>query len=349
MPIEMKVYSSATLHTFGVAVLEAMGAPRDEAMLVSDALLHGALHGHPGQGQGYNKLPRFWREIRGGAYRPGSPLESVAAGATWVLLEGHNGLGPVVAAKAMDRAIALASEHGVGQVWVRGSNHLSSCGFHALRAVEAGFIGICVTNAGPELAPWGGTTPVLGTNPWAIAVPTRGEFPLLLDIALTQSGKGMIRWFQREGRPIPRNWAYAPDGRETDDAALALQGPLVPIGEFKGVGLSFMTDILIGVLIGAGYGVHTYADPTRRNVGHFLMAVDPERFVGRDAFYDRLDDLMHQVWSTRRRPGVDAVYVPGELEYRRAQERQRNGIPVDVAVVEELRDLAKELRVECPL
>ncbi|MEX2355977.1 MAG: Ldh family oxidoreductase [Thermaerobacterales bacterium] len=349
MGIRLERFRPDMLHDFSRRLLVAMKVPDDEARIYSDALLHGSLHGHPGQGQGFGKMSRIRREIDSGAYRPGAPVDVLAASPGWALWEGNNGLGPVVAARAMDQAIAFAGEHGVGQVWVRGSNHLSSCGFHALRAAAAGIIGICMTNAGPELAPWGGVTPVLGTNPWSIAVPSPGSFPLMLDIALTQSGKGMVRWHQREGLPIPANWAYAPDGSETDDPELALQGPLVPIGEYKGVGLSFMTDVLCGVLTGAGFGTDTYADPKRRNVGHFVMAVDPDRFVGAEAFGERLAAFCRQVKASERKAGTTEIYVPGELDYRRAEKRRRDGIEIEADTVAALRELAAELNVDCPL
>ncbi len=347
--LETRRYRAEDLHQFGRQLVMAMGATEEEAQIISDALLHGSLHGHPGQGQGYNKMPRMWQRIRAGAIRPGADMIEVGAGPGWALLDAAGASGIVAAARAMDRAIEIAEEAGVGSVFVRKSNHLGASGFHALRAAKREMIGICMTNAGAEMAPWGGITPVLGTNPWGIAVPSTGEFPLLLDIALTQSGKGMVRWHQRDGLPIPTNWAYAPDGTETDDPELALQGPLVPMGEHKGVGLSFMTDVLTGVLTGAAYGKDTYADPANQNVGHFVMAIDPDRFIGRDAFYRRLADFCDQVKSSETREGVEEVFLPGELDHRNRSERLANGVPVDLETVDALRELAEELGVTFPL
>ncbi len=349
--MDMKVYryQADELREFGEQLIVAMGGTAEEAELVSDALLHGSLHGHPGQGQGYNKLPRLWSRIQGGAVNPGAECEEIFRGPGWALLDAHGGLGIVAAARAMDRAIEFALEGGVGSTFVRGSNHLSASGYHALRAAKREMIGICMTNAGAEMAPWGGITPVLGTNPWGIAVPSRGEFPLLLDIALTQSGKGMVRWNQRAGLPIPTNWAYAPDGTETTDPDLAMQGPLVPMGEHKGVGLSFMTDVLTGVLTGAAFGKDTYTDPKNHNVGHFMMAIDPERFLGRDEFYRRLADFCEQVKSSETKDGVEEVFLPGELDHLNRSARLRDGIPMDEDTVTSLKRLSDELGVDCPL
>ncbi len=345
---EIARYDAELLFDFGKRLLQAMGANAEEAWLVSDALLHGSLHGHPGQGQGYNKLPRMWQRVQASTIRPGAHTEQVTSGPGWAMIDAQGAFGIVAAARAMDQAIVLAEEVGVGSVFVRGSNHLGASGYHALRAANREMIGLCMTNAGAEMAPWGGITPVLGTNPWGIAVPSTGEFPLLLDIALTQSGKGMVRWNQQAGLPIPKNWAYAPDGSETDDPELAMKGPLVPMGEHKGVGLSFMTDVLTGVLTGAAYGKDTYADPAYQNVGHFMMAIDPDRFVGREAFYRRLEDLCAQVKSSETKAGVEEVFLPGELDYRNRTERLRNGVPVTGEMREDLLALAEELEVHCP-
>ncbi len=349
MVLEIQRYPADRLHDFGRRAVKAMGATDEEALIVSDALLHGSLHGHPGQGQGYNKLPRMWRRVKAGSIKPGAKLEEITSGSNWVLLEGNNGFGPVVARGTMNRAIEFAKKDGIGLGFVRGSNHLTSSGFHAMHAANQDLFGLCMTNAGPELAPWGGTTPVLGTNPWGIAVPTNGDFPLLLDIALTQSGKGMVRWYMREGQQIPTNWAYAPDGTATDDPELAMQGPLVPMGEYKGVGLSLMTDVLCGVLIGAAFGKDTFSDPKRHNVGHFMLAIDPDSFLGKQEFFQRLADLAKQFKSSDRMAGVDDVYLPGEIDYKRKMERLEKGIPVDSEVAGSLVALADELEVEFTL
>ena len=139
-------------------------------------------------------------------------------------------------------------------------------------------IGICLTNAGPEMAPWGGITPIIGTNPWGLGAPTGLGFPLVLDMALSMSGKGMVRWHQREGLPVPTNWAYNAQGQETTDPTAAMDGPLVPMGMFKGTGLSIFTDVLCGVMTGAAFGGALYREPDNHDVGHMLVAIDIERF-----------------------------------------------------------------------
>ncbi len=261
------------------AILLAFGATPEEAALQAEARLQGQLRGHPGQGQGMRGIARYCAMLENGGIVPNAPFEILTETAAVALVDGHKGFGQVIAARAMDLAIAKAREVGVGLVGVRHSNHLGITAFHAMRAAAQNMIGICMTNAGPEMAPWGGITPTIGTNPWGIAAPTNLGFPLVLDMALSMSGKGMVRWYQREGKKIPTDWAYDKDGNLTDDPALAMEGPLVPMGAFKGTGLSIMTDVLTGVLMGAAFGLTPYKDPANHDVGHTLIAIDISRFM----------------------------------------------------------------------
>ena len=214
-----------------------------------------------------------------------------------------------------------------------------------MRAASQNMIGICMTNAGPEMAPWGGITPTIGTNPWGIAAPTNLGFPLVLDMALSMSGKGMVRWHQREGKPIPTDWAYDINGNPTDDPALAMDGPLVPMGAFKGTGLSIMTDVLTGILMGASFGLTPYKDPANHDVAHTLIAVDIARFMPLETYLERMDAFCAELRASALAPGFTEILLPGELEHRRATQRARDGIDLDAETLDTLRDLAARANV----
>ncbi|HRL10595.1 MAG TPA: Ldh family oxidoreductase, partial [Aggregatilineales bacterium] len=204
------------------------------------------------------------------------------------------------------------------------------------------------TNAGPELAPWGAASGVVGTNPWGISAPTGGAFPVSLDIALTTAGKGMMRWFEREGKKMPLDWAMTPEGEYTDDPSTAMTGALLGIGQYKGYGLSFMTDVLTGVISGGGFGTTPYSDPLKLDVSHTLIAVDIAWFMPVDEFKRRMDEFIQMCKSAKKRPGVDEILVPGEQEYRREQQFRQTGALLDAAVYERLRELAGELGIAFP-
>ena len=125
---------------------------------------------------------------------------------------------------------------------------------------------------------------------------------------------------------MPTDWAFDVDGNLTDDPDRAMQGPLVPIGAFKGTGLSIMTDILCGVLTGAAFGLTPYRDPSNHDVGHMLIAIDIERFLPYDDYLERIDRFCAELKASALAPGFDEILLPGELEHRRATERlaQRN-------------------------
>jgi LDH2 family malate/lactate/ureidoglycolate dehydrogenase len=259
------------------------------------------------------------------------------------LMDAHNGLGSVAAAKAMRLAIQKAKVCGIGTVIVRNSTHFGSSAVHACAAADADCLGVAFTNAGPEMAPWGAREGAVGTNPWGIAAPTGLGFPAVLDIALTTAGKGMMQWHAREKKPMPLDWALTPDGHETDDPQAAMAGALLGIGQYKGSGLAFMTDVLTGVIGGGGYGLMPYADQAKLDVSHTLIAIDIAWFMPVDEFRQRMDDFAHMVKSRARRPGVAEVLIPGEQEARRVAKKSAAGVPLDHEVLADLQALGREL------
>ncbi len=348
MAITMVTVPVDQLEDFTYRAYLAMGVPEEEARLCTNGLIQSELRCLPGQGQGVRRLPNYHERIKNGLVRVDAPFEVVKETPALALVDAHNGLGSVVGQRAMSLAVEKAKVSGIGTVVVGHSTHYGSSAVHARLALERDCIGIAMTNAGPEMAPWGGATAVVGTNPWSIAAPTGGDFPVVMDIALTTAGKGMMRWFVREGLSMPRDWALTPDGLETDDPAAAMQGALLGIGRHKGVGLSMMTDVITGVLSGGAFGLSLYSDPARLDVAHTFIAIDIEWFMPVREFKTRMDAFVAEIKSSKLRPGFDEILVPGEPEYRSEQEYQRNGAQVDSAVMEDLADLARELQLDFP-
>lgn len=336
------------LEQFTLSVFRALGVPDDEAQMCANALMQSELHCLPGQGQGVRRLPAYRERISKGYILPGAPFEIVKESPALALIDGHNGLGSPIAQKSMRVAIDKAKISGIGTAVVRNSTHFGSAAVPARLALEQDCIGIAMTNAGPEMAPWGAASGVVGTNPWGIVAPTGGDFPVVLDIALTTAGKGMMRWYLREGKPMPLDWALTPDGEETDDPAAAMMGALLGIGGHKGYGLSMMTDVLTGILGGAGYGLMPYANPAKQDVSHMMIALDIAWFMPVDEFKARMDAFIADIKAAKRRPGVDEILVPGELDYRREQEFRRSGALLDAEVFDELAALAQDLNIPFP-
>ncbi|MHC4925104.1 MAG: Ldh family oxidoreductase [Planctomycetota bacterium] len=341
----MTAVTRESLEAFVIEALRTMGLPEEEAEIFGGALVFSELRFHPGHGQGVKKLRKYQERFAEGLIDPAAPWDVVKESPALALIDAHNGIGTVAATRAMRLAVRKAKVCGVGQAVVRNSTHFGSSAVHACIAEEAGCIGIALTNAGPEMAPWGGCEGAVGTNPWGIAVPTGLGFPAVLDIALTTAGKGMMKWHAAEGLPMPLDWALTPEGEETEDPEAAMAGALLGIGRYKGYGLAFMTDVLTGVIGGGGYGLTPYADPAKWDVSHTLIAIDVEWFMPLDEFRRRMDDFAAMMKSRALRPGFTEILVPGEQEARRVARKSEVGVPLEDPVLDDLRALGRELGV----
>lgn len=347
--IPMTNVTRDSLQSFMEEGFRTLGLPDDDARIFADALIFSELRFHPGHGQGVKRLRRYHERISQGLVDPKTRLEVIKESPALALLDAHNGIGTVAAARAMTMAIAKAKVCGIGQVIVRNSTHYGSSAVHAVQAANAGCIGTSYTNAGPEMAPWGGREGAVGTNPWGIAAPTDMGFPVVMDIALTTAGKGMMQWQARSGQPMPLDWALTPDGLETDDPNAAMAGALLGIGQYKGYGLAFMTDVLTGVVGGGGYGLTPYKDPAKLDVSHSLTAVDIEWFMPLPEFHARMADFAQMVKSRALRPGFSEILLPGEQEARRVTRKSANGVPLEDVALADLRALAKEIGIKAEI
>ena len=328
----------------------AMGLSQEEAQFCTNGLMQSELHCLPGQGQGVGRLTGYYDRIQKGLYQPGTEIEIVKESPALALVDAHMAMGSVVGQRSMKLAIDKAKVSGIGTVVVHNSTHFGSSGVHARLAVDHDCIGIAMTNAGPEMAPWGGRSPRVGTNPWGIAAPTGGDFPVVLDIALTTAGKGMMRWFEREGRKMPLDWALTPDGHETDDPTAAMAGALLGIGQYKGYGLSMLTDVLTGVLSGGGFGLAPFQDRSlaKLDVSHTFIAIDIGWFMPIDEFKARMDAFIAEIKTSELRPGFDEILVPGEIDYQREQEYRQDGAKLDAQAFDHLQELAAKLDIDFP-
>jgi LDH2 family malate/lactate/ureidoglycolate dehydrogenase len=207
---------------------------------------------------------------------------------------------------------------------------------------------MAMTNTEPFVIPFGGSAPALGTNPIALAAPTTdGVFDL--DLATSQVAVNRIFNARDEGRAIPLGWGVDERGEPTTDAAAVRSA--VPLGGYKGYALAVLVEILCGVLPGAGVreGVGAlYGDGERQNTGHFHLALDPERTVGRERFAAVLGAMLDELRASPVAPGFDEVLAPGDPEARARVERERSGVPIEPALWARLRELSAEMGVSEP-
>jgi LDH2 family malate/lactate/ureidoglycolate dehydrogenase len=238
-------------------------------------------------------------------------------------------------------------------VSVKNSNHFGASAFYAIQAVERGMIGFAATNAGPTMAPTGGREGRLGNNAFAVAVPAGNRPPLVLDMATGAVAWGKIFVAQQEKRKIPKTWALDKTGVPTDDPnAAAHQGLIQPFGGYKGYGLSLLIDILTGVLSGGGFSTHVrtlYQQlETPSQVAHTCAALRIDAFMPLAEFHQRMDEIIGLMRSCPTAPGVERIFVPGEIEYETERRRKTEGIPVNAELQKELTTLGAELGVTPP-
>lgn len=344
-------FSLDELRAFAGAIFERVGVAPEDAALVADSLVVADAWGHASHG--LLRLPWYVSRIRNGVIDPLSPAETVHAAGAIAVVDGRDGVGQVLAGRAMRQAVALAREHGVGAVAVRNSNHFGTAAYFTRMAADAGAIGILLTNASPAMAPWGGRErKVVGTNPWSIAAPAGGRGVAVLDIANTAVARGKVYEARQRGLPIPEGWALNAAGEPTTDPLEAIAGLISPMAGHKGYVIAFMVDALAGVLTGSGFGsrVRGPFEPDRRSrCGHLAIALDVASFSDLDSFSARMGAWIDEVKSVPTAAGVEEVFFPGELENRALARAEREGVDLPQQTVDELREVASALSVELTL
>jgi LDH2 family malate/lactate/ureidoglycolate dehydrogenase len=249
----------------------------------------------------------------------------------------------------MRTAIERAKNVGVAYAALGGSNHCGAMDWYTLMAVEAGMIGLAGTNAIPTMAPWGGLDPIVGINPLSIALPAEKHPPFVLDFAFGATAHGKMRVYHQKGMPLPDGWAFDVDGNPTNDAAKGLVGLIQPIGQHKGVALGMAVGMLSSLLSGAGYGTESGTMKTGAVVGKdgaFFSAINIAAFQDLGDFRRRVDTIIDQLHNSRRRPGVERLMVPGEIEHDIETAYRRDGIVLAGTTVDDIARAAAKLNVD---
>ena len=331
------------------AILEKVGVPPSEAQILADTLVEADLRGV--HSHGVMRLPIYVRRIRAGVVSPEARTTVTANGPAFAQIDAHNSLGQIASVRGMDLAVEKARATGVGVVGVAHSTHFGAAAYYAMRALAHRMIGIAITNTLPLMPPVGGAARVVGNNPIAYAIPAGRERPIVLDIATSVVAAGKLQRAKGRGERIPLGWGVDRNGVPTNRPEEVLDGGmLLPVGGHKGFGLAMVFDLLCGPLTGAGWftgvtGLALPEYPKPQNTGHLFAALDVGQFRPVDAFLTEVDQAIAAVHAAPRAPGVERIYVPGEIEFETAEARRRDGIPLDPHVLASLNELARELSV----
>lgn len=341
------------LERFMADAFVAIGVPEPDARVCADVLVTADKRGIDSHGVGRFKPFYYDRIVKDRVQQPVTRFEVVRDVLGTAVVDGHHGMGMVVARRCMEMAIAKARQHGLGMVVARNSTHYGMAGYYAMMACEAGMIGITGTNARPSIAPTFGVENMLGTNPLVFGFPTDEPFPFVNDYATSITQRGKIEQYEREGKPLPPGWVIDREGRTQTDARHVLRAlvegtaALTPIGGlgedgggYKGYGFATVVEVLSAALQQGAF-LHALSGfeeglkvPYR--LGHFFMAVNVECFGEVPAFRKTTGDILRALRASRKAPGQDRIYTCGEKEYLAWLDRRDKGAPVDPILQKQL-------------
>ena len=279
---------------------------------------------------GLNRLPSYLKRVRNGVLSATATPTITQVTPCVAQIDAHNAFGFVAAHIGMDFAISMAKTMGIGMVSIKHSNHFGMSAWIVQQAIDADMMSLVFTNSSPAMPTWGGREKMLGVSPIACGAPAGKEPPFILDMAPSVAARGKVYKALRRGEKIPEGWALDKDGRPTQEPKEALDGGvMLPMGGPKGSGLAVMMDVFSGVLSGSAFAGEVTGpyDPSKKgDVGHFLVAIKPDLFMGLDEFKERMDYLYKRTVSCEKMEGVDRIYFPGEIEQLTRVKRLKDGI-----------------------
>lgn len=351
-----RVIDAGALRACMERIFEKEGFSSEDARAIADVLMQADLFGI--ESHGAQRLMYYYRNIRSGSVNVSAKPEVLRETPVSALIDGHFGMGALVAQFAMRMAIEKAKQSGVGMAVVRNSSHYGIAGYYTLMAEREGLAAFSMTNTGPIMVPTFGREMMLGTNPMAFCMPA-DPVPFWFDASTTVVTLGKVEVCQKRGRPMPQGWTIGPDGAPCTDASrmnasilAGERGGILPLGGegethggHKGYGLGIMVEALTGVLaqgmtspqMCGAHGDHTC---------HFLLAFDPAMFGDPADIRARMSAYLAALRASEKMPGCARIYTPGEKAFEAMARRLREGVPVEENTLAEVRQIAGELGVE---
>jgi LDH2 family malate/lactate/ureidoglycolate dehydrogenase len=325
----------------------AAGVPTGAANTVAAGLVEADLEGLTSHGVMLTDM--YLERLQKGSVSTASSATIVSDRQGAAVLDAGHALGQLTGQQAMAIAVEKATQFAAGIVAVRHGFHFGAAGRYAQQAAGSGCIGIAMCNTRPLMPAPGGAERVVGNNPLAIAVPAVGEIPIVLDMATSEAAMGKIRMAEKAKAAIPPTWAVTAQGEPTTDPKEAIAGMLLPSGGAKGFGLSFLIDLLCGLLSQGAFGAAVrplYGDlSVPYDCSHLFIAIDVAHFCDPDWFRKQAAAAAERVRSGQRAPGVEQLFTPGEPEWRKRQ-RAAGQVKLDAPVIAMLKRFAGDLGVD---
>ena len=332
-----------------VDAMAKVSVPKDDAARIAELMLEADLVG--ADAHGVFRLPQYVQRLKLRSTNPRPNITVSRRAPATALVDGDNGMGHLVVARAAETAIELARECGIAWVGCRMSGHAGAAGVYAALPLKADMVGIYSAVANANHMPLaGGAEPLLGTNPLAIAIPAGEEPPIVLDIATSIVSYGTIKNHRLQNKPLRNDWMIDPKtGAAVVDPHKSAEALLLPMAGYKGAGLALTLGLLAGTLNGALFGrdcVDFNAEPDRiTNTGQFVVALDPGRFQPLAQFKAEVDRHIRELRDTKPLPG-HMVRLPGEQRAKRRADRLHHGLPLAPELLAQLDKLAGELSIK---
>jgi len=334
------------INNFCCNLFNKLGMPKGEAKIVAEVISGTELLGI--WTHGLQRIPILVKRIEHSLIDVSSLPEKVKESKTTAVIDGKNNLGQLVMYKAMKIAIKKAYKNNVAVVGVRNSNNFGAAGYYSLMATEEEMIGMVFSGAAAVMPPTGGKGKKIGNDPMSIAIPSKKDFPIFLDIATSEASYGKIKLYADEGKRIPKNWGLNSNGENTDKPQEVLNGGcLLPMATHKGYGLAVIIDILSGILTGAVFGSDVgalYSDFSKpQGVGHLMIVINIKAFIDIDLFKDRVNNLIKEIKDTplEVKENINKIFLPGEIEYeRKCRNLKIGGVNINKGLLDRLDEIA---------
>ena len=349
------------LKSFMKDVFIGLEVPDEDAEIIADVLINSDLRGI--DSHGIQRCKMYYDRIREGIYNPKTEIEVVNDNITTAVIDGHCGMGHVIAYKAMKMAIEKAKRYGLGAVACKNSTHFGFAGYYSLMAIQEGMIGFVTTNTRPAVPPTFGVEPMLGTNPLTYGAPTDEAFPFLMDAATSIIQRGKVEVYNRIHKPLPSGLIISDNGNSKTDPEVVLNkllnrsAALLPLGGegestsgHKGYGYATFAEILSaalqdGIFLRDTAGIEENGQK-RLKVGHFFLAINIGNFLPVTRFKEVAGNIMRELRSSKLAPGKNKIFTAGEKEHFSEIERKESGIPINKSLQEDIKIMQGELKLD---
>jgi LDH2 family malate/lactate/ureidoglycolate dehydrogenase len=346
-----KIFNAQQLIEMGRRLLLTGGLMEEDAKTIANDLVEADLRGL--HSHGVSRIPMYLKRIEKKVVNPRPNIQVEKTSLASLRINGDDGMGFLVAHRAIDEGIRLAEETGVALVGCTHSTHFGMSALYVKQAIQKNYACLVFTNSSPALPVWGGRTAVLGAAPLAAGMPGGNSSPgYCLDMAMTIVARGKIRVAATNGETIPEGLALDKNGVPTTNAAEAFAGVCLPFGGAKGAAIAMLMDMLSGMYTGSKFAgdvnslYFDYSDP--QNLGHFIVLMKPDLFIPMAEYNSRMDLYYARLKSLPKPQGFEEILMPGEPEERIAAERRKNGIMITGKILEDLYQVAKANGIEMP-